>query len=105
MSIRAMFEAHPSIVKFREISTSAIAVEWIKSSIIYVKGKLYTNNRDLPANYWYEADTFEKLMHDAFKNIAHIVYVLSDKLYALVFYQEDGKVSIVAYDVSEAIRM
>jgi hypothetical protein len=92
------------MVRFRVVPTNAVVVESIIAPIVNIKGKLYIYNRDLPANYWYDAEQFEKIMRETFKDIAHIVYVLStDKLYALVFFRKNGETEIVAYDVKAIV--
>jgi hypothetical protein len=103
VSIAPLFKAIPGVVKFRVIPTNAVVVESITSTSVYVKGRLYVNIKDLPANYWYDAEKFEKDFRNTFKDVAHVVFVLSDKLYALVFFQGDGEVEIVAYDVERAL--
>jgi hypothetical protein len=102
-SVASIFEVHPGMVRFRVVPTNAVVVELIIAPIVYVKGKLYTNSRDLPANYWYDVEQFEKIMRETFEDIAHIVYILSDKLYALVFFKKDDETEIVAYDVKAIV--
>jgi hypothetical protein len=103
LSLAPIFEVHPGMVKFRVVPTNVVVVESIIAPTVYVKGRLYVYSRDLPANYWYDAEQFEKIMRETFKDIAHIVYILSDKLYALVFFKKDDETEIVAYDVKAVV--
>jgi hypothetical protein len=105
LSVAPIFEVHPGVVKFRIVPANAVVVELVTASMVNVKGKLYVDSRDLPANYWHEADTFKKVMSDTFEDAKLIVFTLSPsgRLYALVFFSRDDSTEIVAFDVREVL--
>ena len=104
MSVAPILTIHHGIVNFRIVPTNTVVVDSVTSAMVHIKGRLYTSASDLPEDYRHVAEKFEKETRRIFENVAHIVYVLSDKLYALVFLQGASEIEVVAYDVEEALR-
>jgi hypothetical protein len=102
VSVAPILTIHYGIVNFRIVPTNTVVVDSVTSAMVHIKGRLYTSVGDLPEDYQHVAEKFEKEARRIFENAVHIVYVLSDKLYALVFLQGANEIEVVAYDVEEA---
>ncbi len=104
MSVAPILTIHYGIVNFRIVPTNTVVVDSVTSAMVHIKGRLYTSVSDLPEDYRHVAENFDRETRKLFENVAHIVYVLSDKLYALVFFQGANEIEVVAYNVEETLR-